>query len=219
MSTTKRCISLLLVLCLLLSVVPVTAHAVTASGTCGDYLTWTLNDDGVLTISGTGPMTDYTNSYALPWDSNRNSIFSVIIENGITTIGDLAFFGCVNLSSVTTIGNLAFAHCSSMSGIYVDANNLSYSNDDRGVLFDKHKTYLMQTPGAIGGSYSIPNSVTAISDYAFSHCDSLGSVVITGSVTTIGDSPFLFCDSLSGIWVILSEKGLGNYALTLNAYL
>ena len=56
MSTFKQCISLLLALCLMLSVVPVTAHAVTASGTCGANLTWVLAYDGTLTISGTGEM-------------------------------------------------------------------------------------------------------------------------------------------------------------------
>ena len=248
MSITKRCISLLLVLCLVLSAAPVTVHAV-SSGTCGENVTWTLSDDGVLTISGTGPMTDYTSYDAMPWNGNKSSIYSVIIENGVTTIGDHAFHYCRRLSSaeipdsVTTIGNAAFYSCNSLSSveignsvttigdrafrechslssvvipdsvtsigdsaffscdslssIYVDADNPSYSSDDRGVLFDKQKTYLIQAPMAISGFYTIPDSVITIGEYAFCDCR-LNSIVIPDSVTTIGYSAF-FRSSLNSV--------------------
>ena len=122
MSTFKRRISLLLVLCLVLSVAPVTVHAA-SGGKCGENLTWTLSDDGVLTISGTGPMKDYTSYNTIPWHGNKSSIYSVIIENSVTTIGDYAFFDCDSLSSVTignsvtTIGFDAFRRCDRLRSV------------------------------------------------------------------------------------------------------
>ncbi|MBR7155112.1 MAG: leucine-rich repeat protein, partial [Paludibacteraceae bacterium] len=71
----------------------------TWSGTCGDNLTWELTD-GVLTISGTGAMSNYTSSSS-PWYSYRSSITSVVIEEGVTNIGNYAFYNCTGLTSVT----------------------------------------------------------------------------------------------------------------------
>ena len=89
------------------------------SGTCGSNLTWTLNaETGVLTISGTGTMTDYVWDPA-PWGSYTSIIKTVIINDGVTSIGESAFYGCSSLTSltipnsVTSIGNWAFSHCSS----------------------------------------------------------------------------------------------------------
>ena len=86
-----------------------------SSGTCGENLTWTLSDDGVLTISGTGAMTNYYGygDFAL-WYYTSSSIKSVVIEDGITRIGDFAFYECSSLTSVTipnsvtSIGDYAF---------------------------------------------------------------------------------------------------------------
>lgn len=95
----KRILSLVLVLSMLCAFVPVIhAATITDSGTCGDNLTWTFNDDGTLTISGTGDMEGlglYT-----PWYSSRDSIKSVIIENGVTSIGNWAFRDCSSLADV-----------------------------------------------------------------------------------------------------------------------
>ena len=68
----------------------------------------------------------------------------------------------------------------------MDALNSVYSSVD-GVLFNKSQTTLIQYPGGKAGSYTIPNSVTSIGDYAFSGCTSLTSVTIPNSVTSIGD--------------------------------
>ena len=130
----KRLLSILLTAVLLLSAVPLVlvdtawAASVVDSGSCGDKLTWSLSDDGTLTISGKGAMDNYkfdgydylANSYYYtdaPWDTYRYHIKSVVIENGVTSIGDRAFYGCVNLSnvtipsSVTSIGEYAFYDC------------------------------------------------------------------------------------------------------------
>ena len=79
-----------------------------SSGTCGANLTWTLSDDGVLTISGTGAMEDFIfypgameAEPATPWKDNLSAIKSIVIESGVTSIGNSAFMGCRNLTSVT----------------------------------------------------------------------------------------------------------------------
>ena len=214
----KKILSLILCTALLLSccpVIPLQASAAT-SGTCGDNLTWVLDDEGTLTISGTGPMTDLESYSGAPWYGNRESIKNVIIESGVTTIGKCAFFYCERLTSVTigdsvsAIGSGAFDYCTDLTGIWVDANNLVYSSDDKGVLFDKDKTILIKAPNGFSGAYTIPNSVITIGDIAFSGCDSLTSVTVPESVTTIGYAAFSGCDSLTDIWVNVNNLTYSN---------
>ena len=134
------------------------------------------------------------------------SLTSVAIPGSVTSIGWSAFYGCASLTSVTipdsvtSIGNCAFASCTSLTGIWVAEGNSHYANDASGVLFNKDKTTLVQCPGAFA-AYTIPNSVTSIGEYAFSHCTSLTSVTIPDSVTSIGSGAFSNCAALTGIWV------------------
>ena len=117
MKQLKRFLSGLLVLCLLVSMIPVTARAA-ESGTCGENLTWTISDDGVLTISGTGPMNDYGYSGG-PW----GGFTSVVVEDGVTTIGAYAFYRNSLLSSISlpegliSIGGYAFYCCEALEEI------------------------------------------------------------------------------------------------------
>lgn len=82
-----------IILCMLLALssVPTSAEIVD-SGTCGDNLTWTLDDSGTLTISGTGDMEDYTYDFPAPWYSFRNTITDVIIGDNAESVGGLCFF-------------------------------------------------------------------------------------------------------------------------------
>lgn len=103
----------------------VMAAAAVAQGTCGTDLTWTFNEDtGVLRISGTGAMSDYTSS-SIPWCDYGYSIKSVVIEEGVTSIGRSAFSWCTGLtsvtipSSVTRIGNSAFSYCISLPSVVI----------------------------------------------------------------------------------------------------
>ncbi|MCD8354377.1 MAG: leucine-rich repeat domain-containing protein, partial [Clostridiales bacterium] len=94
----------------------VSAQDVTASGTCGEDLTWVL-EDGTLTISGTGDMTDWSSSSSVPWYSYASSIISVVIADDVTSIGNYTFYNCESLTSVTipdsvtSIGDYAFGGC------------------------------------------------------------------------------------------------------------
>lgn len=103
----KRMLAMILALALVLTWMPALsqeAHAEEiASGGCGaagDHLTWTLNEGGTLTISGTGAMSDYRSDGTAPWYDYRESVKSVVIENGAASIGNYAFYQCTSLTSV-----------------------------------------------------------------------------------------------------------------------
>lgn len=111
----KRFMALFLALVMCLVLVPTAALAAEeTSGTCGDNVTWSLQN-GVLTISGTGQMENFYNSDA--WHDQRDTITSLVISEGVTSIGDFAFSGCTALTNVTIpdsvagIGSWAFNGC------------------------------------------------------------------------------------------------------------
>ena len=93
------------------------AQTIIDQGTCGDDLTWVLTSDYTLTISGTGKMADYPYGIVSPWSAYAASIAAVMIENGVTSIGNNAFDGCSLLVNVTIgndverIGAYAFCNC------------------------------------------------------------------------------------------------------------
>jgi len=114
---------------------------------------------------------------------------------------------------VTWIGGLAFSDCSSLTSIYVNANNPSYASQD-GILYNKAKTSIICVPQKISGSITIPNSVTSISESAFSGCSSLTSISIPDSVTWIGGLAFSGCSSLTSISIPDSVTWIGGFAFS-----
>lgn len=128
---------------------------------------------------------------------------SITLPAGLETIGNYAFSGCSELlsinipASVTTIGKSAFS-CSKMTSFNVEAENLYFSNDENGVLFNKDKTTLVICPMA-KTSCTIPASVTTIADNAFSGCSKLPSITIPANVTSIGEKGFYYCTGLTSI--------------------
>ena len=221
----KKLIALALSLCIVGGSAPAALeyaadYALTASaadivdsGECGENVTWTLDSEGTLTISGEGDMTNYDWDVS-PFNSNYN-IKSVIIENGVTSIGYGAFYGCQSLSSVTipdsvaSIGYDAFSDCTSLTSINVDENNQNYKSID-GVLFDKNADTIICYPAEkTDKSYAIPDSVTSICDWAFSHCVRLTSITIPDSVTSIGYDTFYHCTSLESVNIGNSVTSIG----------
>jgi len=175
-----------------------------ANGTCGDNLTWTLDEEGTLTISGTGDMEDWVKALDMPWYSYRYSISQAIIEDDVTSIGDRAFVDCNRITeitiptSVTSIGKYAL-NCDNLTVINVDSNNPTYTSVD-GVLFNKNRTGLIRYPkGKTETTYEIPNGVTKIEDGAFSGCSKLTSITIPVSVTDIGNMVLDRCSGLTEI--------------------
>ena len=120
MKKANKIISVLLVLAMLLTMVPLSLTASAASGTCGEKANWSLNK-GVLTISGSGDMTDYE-SEDPPWYGEIKNIRKVVVESGITRIGKYSFYNHSGLQTVEikgkpTIYNYAFAYCNNLTDV------------------------------------------------------------------------------------------------------
>ncbi|MBQ3195557.1 MAG: leucine-rich repeat protein [Clostridia bacterium] len=158
------------------SIIPVVEPKV-YNGTCGDVLNWSLDaETGVLNITGTGMMLDYSASdffpeLNAPWYSYKSYIKTVNVDDGVTTIGSGAFYNCSSLTSVTIpdsvtdIGFEAFYNCSSLTSV------------------------------------TIGDSVTSIGEYAFRGCSSLTSITIGDSVASIGEDAFYDCSSLTSVHI------------------
>ena len=173
------------------------APCIIASGTCGaegDNLTWTLSCDSVLTVSGTGAMADYSINNPAPWYSYVLSVKTVVVNEGVTGIGQCAFMDCSGLTSVaisnsvTSIGGGAFARCANLSSVTIPNSVISIGDS-------AFQSCIGMT------SVTIPNSVTSIWDYAFIDCRSLTYINIPNSVTSIGVGAFMWCESLTSVMI------------------
>ncbi len=205
------------------------------SGACGENLKWEFNKStGTLTISGTGAMDNYTTEWidtdeycTYPWYNIKSSIVNVVIEEGVTTIGELAFYDCYNMTSIslpdslTIIEDAAFNYCGLTSIII--PNNVTTIDEfafDACVLLQN--IILSDNLTTIGRyafryctnlkSITIPDSVTTIGVHAFENCSSLENVVIGTSLTMIGESLFEDCSSLKKITVTENVKSIGKRA-------
>lgn len=208
----KRIISLLMAMLMLTTLLPVQAFGATvvASGECGgegdgSNLTWTLGSDGLLTISGSGAMADYTPLYT-PWQGYEYNIEKVVIQNGVTAIGSGAFAYCEYLTDVTIPANVtmingtAFYSCGQLGTIRLDASNSAYTIEGD-ALFTKDKKTLCWVSAGVTGTYSVPEGVTMIGEAALSSCNGLTGVTIPASVTGIGYDAFALCEQLADITV------------------
>ena len=173
------------------------------SGYCGGEgdgmnLTWTLDSDGLLTISGKGVMEN-----GVFWLEQRASVKTVKINKGVTSIGAGAFSDCSSLTSVTipdsvtSIGTSAFRDCNSLTSITIPDSVISIG------------------AGAFAGCSSltdiaIPSSVTSIDNNAFGKCSSLADITIPNSVTSIGDDIFNGCSNLTSINIPDSVTSIGD---------
>lgn len=141
---------------------------------------------------------------------------NVLIGTNVGGIGDNAFGGCSSLTNVmiparvNSIGNEAFAGCTRLAAITVDPYNTSYSSV-MGVLFDGSQTTVIQYPGGLSGSYTIPDGVTSIGQAAFDGCSRLTGVTMPDSVTSIGADAFLGC-SLTDLTIPDSVTNIGGDA-------
>ena len=143
--------------------------AVVASGSCGTDVQWSLDEKGVLRLSGTGRMTDYQNATEVPWEEMRNQITRVQFDDAITNIGNCAFYACSNLTEVITpkalseVGKYSFAICTSLVSI------------------------------------DFPDGTRRIGEHAFTMDSALKSITIPSSVLGIGTEAFYNCERLTKV--------------------
>ena len=159
------------------------------TGKCGDNLTWTIDNNEVLTISGTGRIPDYNDSSSggnntAPWYGYAYQIKKVVLGSGVQNIGNDAFADCYGMTDitipdgVTSIGDSAFDGCSALTEI------------------------------------SIPGTVCSIGDSAFQGCYALTKVIIPDTVSSIGDSVFSGCSALTEISIPSTVSSIGSYAFS-----
>jgi len=218
----KRFVSLLLAISMIFSLMPVSAVTAFAesenggevttvdSGYCGadnggENLRWTLDNNGVLTISGSGAMKDYTwdENVRLDWYVRKKDIQSVVLDNRITHIGDYAFDKCTNIESVRYTGytgNAGVALPESVTTIGVHAFS------DTGVTgtlkLPEHLTEIDSSAfyhcGKLNGELKLPDTVKEIGGFAFNSCGFTGKLELPASLEKIGNDAFESCSGLTG---------------------
>lgn len=170
---------------------------------------WSINADHVLTISGTGEMPNYTSSAQAPWYSYRSQIESIIVGDGITALGDYAFYYCSTATSVSlptslnALGKACFLRCSELKII----------NIPEGVAAIPDSCFYECSSLE---SIDLPDSVRTFGDYAFSNSSQLKSITIPEGVTRLSYRLFSDCNSLKSIVLPSTLKQLGyhnSYAL------
>lgn len=226
----RRVISILLCLCLLGSIAPIAAAITVASGECGENLTWTLDSDGTLVISGNGDMEQYDVSQkgggaVAPWRDVE--IGRVVIEEGVTSIGSYAFFKS-NLtsvsipSSVKSIGAHAFLDCESLRSVSIAEGVERIEESAFNMCVSLEEIELPESLAEIGTAafgycgalkgIVIPRGVTRIETAVFASCTDLRRVVLPEGMKGIGTNAFLSCESLQEIDIPASVTEIGEGA-------
>lgn len=205
MYMTRRLHRIVLLLALLVGCAGMNCVQAQTSGSCGTNVTWSLNTStGVLTISGSGAMTNFAGGGA-PWYTNyRTTIKEVKINSGVTTIGARSFEFCENLTkvtmpnTVTSIGNTAFSNCTKLATVTLSSNLTTISSN----AFYK---------SAIT-SITIPANVTSVGSSAFQGCTSLKTVKFnTTKITTLPENLFSGCTALTSINIPSGVTTIGGY--------
>lgn len=180
----KRLLSILLVLLMALTLLPLGALA-NDDNKCGENLTWEFAD-GILTISGTGDMYDYSSADPAPWSAKNNDISEITVLDGVTSIGDNAFHSCcaesidLQCTSLVSIGKNAFSRCTMLTSIFIPESVQSIGSE----AFSLCEGLSM---------VELPTTLTKIPDGIFTDCTLLDSITIPDTVTEIGANAFLRC--------------------------
>ena len=204
MKNTIKKILLIFTLAVLISICAVSVNALEYTDKCGENVYWNFDSEtGILTISGEGDTFDYLHDThaSYRYMGLSESITDLVIENGVTNIGNYLFDHLCNLKSikfsesVTSIGDLAFGGCESLTNITIPGNVTSIGNS----AFSGCKNLI---------NITISNGVSSIGEGAFGDCESLESIWIPSSVTNIGDGFSCGCTKLS---TIIIDKNNPNY--------
>ena len=180
---------------IILSFISTVCYAETlSSGVCGDNLTYVLDSNGTLTISGTGDMYDFNyDGVPVVWSEYKDSITSLVIEEGVTSVGLNAFFNYYNLenihiaSSVTDIGSSSFHY------------TLWYENQPDGLIYIGKVLYSCKGYFPSNTSISVKEGTVSINPRTFEKQIGLVSITMPDSVTHIGEAAFAYCDNLTSL--------------------
>ena len=203
---------------------------VLGSGSCGENVSWILDETGTITISGIGAMTDYESGSDVPWESLRDNITSVVVADGVTNVGDYAFYYCTQITSafigddVTEIGDAAFCSCGKLVDLAIGQNVERIGSS---AFSDCVMLYDVQLPDSLLGLAScafmacssieqieLPDSLVYISGEAFWGCKGLTSIVIPDSVTSVGKDAFYGCTRMESITLPDSITYLGEFVFS-----
>lgn len=177
-------------------------------GAEGANVKWTLDSKGKLTFSGKGAMKDFVavdGDEPIPMWHGNEAVKEIVIENGITRIGDFAFDYCTEVESitipdsVTSIGTFAFNKCSKLESITIP---------DSVISIDSMAFALCSGLKTI----TIPDSVTSLGEDAFFYCTNLTSVKLSNNLECIEDATFFFCESLESVEIGNKVKSIKNSA-------
>lgn len=190
----------------LLTCIQPAVEATSYTGACGYEIDWVLDiETGVITFEGTGDMWDLKPGVEFaPWTPYISHIKTVKIQDGITSIGDAAFYNCINIinleipNSVTSIGDSAFYNCSSLTDVVIPNNMIRIG--DGAFINCTSLTNLV-----------IPENVTSIGRYAFYGCSALSTVKIPDSVSRLGDYSFYKCWNLTHVEVGNNVNHIGAF--------
>lgn len=221
----SRLVACLLVVLLVLPAAPI-VRADGESGACGDQLSWSLSA-GTLTITGSGAMTDFTEKDMAPWYGLRSQIVRLELPEGLSAIGDLAFYGCDKLTavvipvSVRRIGDYAFAECKGLE--LLDLGSVSAVGEC--AFSDCVSLQALRLPDTLESvgmkafyrcesitAVTIPVSVTELGISAFGYCKDLVTADVRASVSMIPDLLFFGCSSLSAVTIAGTANDIGDFA-------
>lgn len=194
----KLAVAILLIAATLFSVAPA-AHAVEGSGNCGEGLSWTL-EGGVLTVFGNGNMENYRENKPAPWAQYADTIHSVIVKDGVQSVGDCAFMSLPKLTSVTLpasvrqIGDWAFFDCTAL--VLLDLGGVAEIGES---AFENCKSLV---------TIRLPETLQVLHYRAFYRCESLVSITVPASVTTMEPAIFAYCYSLRNAVVLANVEEL-----------
>lgn len=179
------------------------------SGSLGDNITFLLDTNGTLTISGEGRMKEFTYGDGVvdtPWFDVRECIRAVVIEEGVKNISAHTFFKCSNMESIVIpstvydIGGVSFAYCKSLKEIVIPEGETQIGNSTFAGCTSLTKVVL-------------PESLTSIMQDAFSSCG-ITSIVIPDSVDFLGSSLFMWCTSLTDVQLPASLDEVMRYTFS-----
>lgn len=223
----KRLLSILLVLLMALTLLPLGALADSNNKKCGENLTWEFAD-GILTISGTGDMYDYSSADPAPWSEYNDIIASITISDGVTSIGDNAFHSCcaesidLQCTSLVSIGKNAFSRCTMLTSIFIPESVQSIGSEAfslcEGLSMVELPTTLTKIPDgiftdcALLDSITIPDTVTEIGANAFSKCTEFSLTGLPSSIKSIGTAAFANCGRIESLALPKTLDSIGEAA-------